>query len=97
MSRLGWRLGERRLLRLAAFAMLGAAFALAGCGRKGPLDPPPSAAISPPPPNEPSLGQAYDPNTPGFLRAPRPAVVAPPATAPAPPEKRSFFLDFLIK
>ncbi len=97
MSRLGCRSGERRLLRLAALAALGAALALAGCGRKGPLDPPPSAAISPPPENEPSLGQSYDPTAPGFLRAPRAAAVAPPAGAPAQPEKRSFFLDFLIK
>jgi hypothetical protein len=69
---------------------------LAGCGRKGPLDPPPSASISPPPPSEPSLGETNDPNMPGFRRAPRAAAVAPAPTAP-PAEKRSFFLDFLIK
>ncbi len=97
MSRLVRRSGDRRLLRLAALVALGAALALAGCGRKGPLEPPPSAAISPPPQNEPSLGQSYDPNTPGFLRPPRAAAVAPPASAPVQPEKRSFFLDFLIK
>ncbi|HEY2134690.1 MAG TPA: lipoprotein [Xanthobacteraceae bacterium] len=89
---------DRRLGRLAVIAALGAAFALAGCGRKGPLDPPPSAAIAPPPPsNQPSLGETNDPNMTGFVRPP-PATktVAPPAPA-APPEQRSFFLDFLIK
>jgi predicted small lipoprotein YifL len=35
---------SRRLLpRLAVFAALVAALALAGCGRKGPLDPPPAS------------------------------------------------------
>ena len=34
---------HRLLPRLAIFAALIAALALAGCGRKGPLDPPPGA------------------------------------------------------
>jgi predicted small lipoprotein YifL len=34
---------HRLLPRLAIFAALAAAFALAGCGRKGPLDPPPAS------------------------------------------------------
>jgi predicted small lipoprotein YifL len=89
---------DRPLLRLAALAALGAALALAGCGRKGPLEPPPSAAISQPDPAQPSLGEINDSNTPGFRRAPQTAAVAPqPTVPPTPPEKRSFFLDFLIK
>jgi len=91
------RFGHHQLLRLAAFAALGAALALAGCGRKGPLDAPPSAAISPPPPPQPSLGETYDPNTPGFRRAPRQTAVAPAATSTVPPDKGSFILDPLIK
>ena len=94
------RIADCRLLRLAALAALVSALALAGCGRKGPLDPPPSAAVSQPPaPDQNSLGQLNDPNTPGYRRAPQqPAVAAAPSTpnAPPPPE-RSFFLDFLIK
>src|ERR1700720_2988016 len=44
------RFGDRRLARLAMIAALAAAFALAGCGRKGPLDAPPSAALVAPAP-----------------------------------------------
>jgi predicted small lipoprotein YifL len=89
------RFRESWPLRLAALAALAAALALAGCGRKGPLDAPPSAAISPPPQSEPSLGEIDDPNTPGFRRAPRPTAAAPAPTVP--PEKRTFILDPLIK
>ena len=35
------------LLRLATLCLLASAFALAGCGRKGPLDPPPASIQSP--------------------------------------------------
>ncbi len=91
------RSGDRHVLRLAALAALGAAVALSGCGRKGPLDAPPSASMSPPPPDQPSLGEMSDPNTPGFRRPPREAAVAPPPTAPVPPEKRTFILDPLIR
>jgi predicted small lipoprotein YifL len=89
------RFNHRHLLRVAAFAALGATLALAGCGRKGPLDAPPSASISAPPPAQPSLGENYDPNTPGFRRAPRETAAAP-TTAP-PPDRGSFLLDPLIK
>jgi predicted small lipoprotein YifL len=94
------RIGDRRLLRLAALAALASALALAGCGRKGSLDPPPSAsAVAPPAPDERSLGELNDPNTPGYRRAPQQNVVAaaPSATNAPPPAQRSFFLDFLIK
>jgi predicted small lipoprotein YifL len=84
---------------LAAIAALGAAFALAGCGRKGPLDAPPSAAIAPPPlASQPALGETDDPNMTGFRRPPQPAaVVAQPATPPVPPAQRTFILDPLIR
>jgi predicted small lipoprotein YifL len=91
------RIRDRRWGRLAVIAALGAAFALAGCGRKGPLDPPPSAAIAPPPSaDQPSLGETNDPNMTGFVRPPPATKTVPPAPAAA-PEKRSFLLDFLIK
>jgi len=96
------RIADRRLLRLGArLAVLAALVsALAGCGRKGMLDPPPSAsAVAPPAPDEHSLGEINDPNTPGFRRTPQQNVVAaaPSTTPAAPPQQRSFFLDFLIK
>jgi predicted small lipoprotein YifL len=37
---------ERSCLRLALIAALGAALALAACGRKGTLDPPPGASLA---------------------------------------------------
>ncbi len=40
------RLFDRPVSRLALIGALVAAFGLAGCGRKGPLDPPPSAAAT---------------------------------------------------
>jgi len=86
---------ERSALRLAAFAALAAALALGGCGRKGALDPPPSAAIAPAP-DVPSLGDANDPNLGGFRRAPSNTVTAQPS-GPLPPDKRTFILDPLIK
>ncbi len=43
----------RQLLRLAAVGVF--ALALAACGRKGPLDPPPSAAAPNPPPAQSGL------------------------------------------
>ncbi|HXD44874.1 MAG TPA: lipoprotein [Pseudolabrys sp.] len=36
---------DRPMLRMAAAGALIACLALAGCGRKGPLDPPPGAAV----------------------------------------------------
>jgi len=89
------RFDNRAALRLAAFAALAATLALGGCGRKGPLDPPPSAAIAPAP-DVPALGEANDPNLAGYRRAPSSTVTAQP-TGPLPPDKRSFILDPLIR
>jgi predicted small lipoprotein YifL len=36
---------DRPFIRLALAGALAASFALAGCGRKGPLDPPPGASL----------------------------------------------------
>ena len=89
------RFGDRSVLRLATFVALGIALTLGGCGRKGPLDPPPSAAISPVP-DQPSLGDNNDPNMTGFRRAPSATAAAPPPQA-QPADKRTFILDPLIK
>ncbi len=90
------RFDNRAALRLAAFVALAAALALGGCGRKGPLDPPPSAAIAPGPDGT-SLGEANDPNLAGgYRRAPSAAAAAQP-TGPLPPDRRTFILDPLIK
>jgi predicted small lipoprotein YifL len=90
------RFDNRSALRLAAFVALAAALALGGCGRKGPLDPPPSAAIAPAP-DTPSLGDANDPNMTGGFRRPPPATVTAQPTVPSPSDKRTFILDPLIK
>jgi len=51
-------LDGRTVLRLALIAALGAAIALAGCGRKGPLDPPPAAVVDGAPANGPPAAPA---------------------------------------
>ena len=84
----------RFLPRLALIGPLAAALALAGCGRKGPLEAPPSAAIAQPVPHEPALGD--DPALAnGFLRPPQPEPVRP-AGAPQQPAKKGFLLDWLM-
>jgi predicted small lipoprotein YifL len=90
------RFDNRIALRLAAFAALAAALALGGCGRKGPLDPPPSAAIAPAP-EGPALGEANDPNLVGGYRRAPSATVTDQPTVPSPRDKRTFILDPLIK
>jgi predicted small lipoprotein YifL len=68
--------------------------ALAACGRKGPLDPPPSAAISQPAPTGPARTTYIDPTTP--TGGAQPATVQTTQAAPPPP-KKTFPLDFLIQ
>ena len=84
---------------MALVAAMTAALGLAACGRKGPLDPPPSAALPTPPAYapRPSLGEE------NLGPAPPPAAVrtsavaaAPPAPAAPPPPPKTFFLDFLL-
>jgi predicted small lipoprotein YifL len=79
-------------------ALMTAGFGLSACGRKGPLDPPPSAGIAPPPAYapRPSLGEEnYAPAPPPATSPARTAAAAPPA-ATEPPPKKTFFLDFLL-
>jgi predicted small lipoprotein YifL len=85
--------GFGRLVMLAA--MMFAAVALAGCGRKGSLDLPPSAAAGNPQQAypAPSLGEQGD--SPTQSMAPPPP--APQAAPPPPPAGRKWFpLDFLL-
>jgi predicted small lipoprotein YifL len=87
-----------RSMRLALVAVMTAALGLAACGRKGPLDPPPTAAPSPPPANAPraSLGEEnYGPLPPPAGEHP-PSAAAPPPPAATQPPRKTFFLDFLI-
>ena len=71
--------GPRRALALAATAAL----VLAGCGRMGPLEPPPDAN-APPKPTPTTSEQALNPQ----FKKTIPPIVAP---------KQPFFLDPLLK
>jgi predicted small lipoprotein YifL len=83
-----------------------ATLGLAGCGRKGPLDPPPGAGLTSPQSNtpRPSIGEESDSLAPRATDAPlrsqpvAPATAAatPAATTTTPPPKKTFFLDFLL-
>lgn len=83
---------DRPFTRLALIGAAVAALTLAGCGRKGPLDPPPGAAMV----NEPT-------SAPGTPVTAAPLIAAPGQTsenpnravAPAGPNKR-IFLDNLL-
>ena len=81
-------MGTSLFSRLAVIGALAAAFALGACGRKGPLEAPPSAnAVAAAPPQQgPSLGEG-DPQ--GF-EAQRDEVPAPQAN------KKTFILDPLL-
>jgi len=88
---------DQRLVRLAAVGVLAAALGLSACGRKGPLDPPPSAAI---PMQEPVPGQAPDAMQPtGLPGQAGPAMVGRESAPAAPPPTGRggwFFLDWLV-
>jgi predicted small lipoprotein YifL len=104
--RSGWGFKVRRPIdRLKVIAltavMVAAGLALADCGRKGPLDAPPSAALTPPPAAaRPSLGEENESlagSQAGAGATARPQAAARQAAPPPPaPQKTSFFLDFLL-
>ena len=75
--------------------------ALAGCGRKGPLDLPPSAAMPPPPTQQyqpaPSTTGLIDPLTPTGQAQQAPPPVQTTQVAPAQPQRKGFLLDPLIQ
>ena len=96
--------GKRHGVACALAVALIVPLALSACGRKGPLDPPPSAATPPPPSQQPqpapSTTGLIDPLTPtGQAQQappPRPPVQTTQAD-PAQPQKKSFLLDPLIQ
>jgi len=53
---------DLRLVRIAAIGTLVAALGLAGCGRKGGLDPPPGATAAETSPSRPDLEPAIGPD-----------------------------------
>jgi len=75
---------DLRLLRIAAVAALAGALALAGCGRKAGLDPPPAAAVS-----DPAAGS--QPEAPPAI-GPDGQPIAPPPTG----RKRWLPIDVLV-
>ncbi len=83
--------------RVALVAALAATLGLAGCGRKGPLDAPPTANLTDPHPMtpRPSLGEASD-NIGPSLEPVRPTASDSASGTPQSPPKKTFFLDFLI-
>jgi predicted small lipoprotein YifL len=96
----GLGLSLDRVMRLAlAGVAIGAALSLASCGRKGMLDPPPSAGVSQPPTPRPSLGEQSDsvlPPPPTANPRPQRNAAAPNGPGARTPQQQSFFLDFLI-
>jgi len=86
---------DRLSVGRALAATLVLSLCLVACGRKGPLDPPPSAAIPPGPATGPAPARYVDPTTP--FGGPQPAQVQASQAAPAsPPLSKSFILDPLI-
>jgi predicted small lipoprotein YifL len=75
--------------RISVVAALAAGLVLAGCGRKGALEPPPSASIASAPQatGQPTLGEPDH----AALEGERRDIVPAPFT-----KKKSFVLDFLI-
>ena len=77
--------------RIVLIAALAASVGLSGCGRKGALEAPPSAAIAEPPPAQ---QQGIMPNVPANFDAGLDAET--PLPQPPTPPKRRFFLDWLL-
>jgi len=75
----------RSISRLAAIAALAAACALAACGVKGPLEPPPGNNLAQPAQQSAAPGQPAGP-----------ATAQKPSAKPK-PLYDSFFLDWLLK
>jgi predicted small lipoprotein YifL len=81
---------DRNLVRLATIGVLIAALGLAACGRKGPLEPPPSALA-------PGPALADGPGTPTAVEtAPTSGGAQAPITGHR-PKYQSFILDPLLK
>jgi predicted small lipoprotein YifL len=81
---------SQQLMRIALVGVAVAALLVSGCGRKGPLEAPPSASglAAAPPPSSPALGEPEH----SALEGERTAELPPSA-----PAKKTFFLDWLVK
>jgi predicted small lipoprotein YifL len=92
----------RACCRVLALGTLALALGLASCGRKGPLEPPPSAAIEPAPTVAPTVaptppGTAWAETVPGAPATGRPPGAPNQAvTAGAPAGKQQSILDLLL-
>jgi predicted small lipoprotein YifL len=80
---------DQRWARIAAVGALVAALGLSACGRKGPLDPPPSAAAPVQHGGDPVVGAA--PSQIGVARDGK--AVAPPPSG----SRQPFILDWLVE
>jgi len=105
-ARVGAATGERDLAcnRLGFASALVVAMvlslALTACGRKGPLDPPPSAELPPAPASSVAPGSRtyVDPLTPiGTAQQQAPVVATQALPAPTQPANKTFILDPLIR
>lgn len=78
---------DRLFFRLALIGTLVAAFGLAGCGRKGPLDPPPSAV---------SATGKQEPSNTALIQSPFAKPADKKASSASQVPNKSFALDFLL-
>jgi predicted small lipoprotein YifL len=83
-------LSNRKWARLAAVGALVAALGLSACGRKGPLDPPPSAAAPVQHSGEPGSPQLASPQM--GVGSDGKAVAPPPSGS-----RQRFILDWLVE
>src|SRR5262245_12252702 len=95
-------LGELRVglrdasnFRLGLVLALAAELAVAGCGRKGALEAPPSAALPQPPAQQTPLDPPPDPSLAAVLPEAAPAPPPSPSLA-APPKQNSTPFDWLL-
>jgi predicted small lipoprotein YifL len=86
------QLSDQRWARIAAVGALVAALGLSACGRKGPLDPPPSAS-------QYSGQDASGPVTLGATPEPQPGLGRDGKAAAPPPsgQNKRFILDWLVE
>ena len=92
---------NQRWDRLAAIGAIVAALAVSGCGRKGPLDPPPAAAVQPAPEQQGApVPEVLQPTRPGVSQSDISLGRDAGSTATAPPptgrNNQPFFLDWLL-